>query len=349
MEKNLINELNASGEAALYRAMRHFWHPVMYTSELDDKPKRAILLDEQLVIVRMGGQVRAFKDLCIHRGTAMSLGWVEDNELRCPYHGWAYGADGVCTKIPARFGASIPTKARLQPYLVEEKFGLIWVCLEDEPQHPIPEFPEASDPDYQIVPIPPYEWHCSMHRRLENFVDFAHFSWVHDGVLGDRNKPEVPEHDVWREGAELRTKVVLPEATNNLRNQDLAGGETHLYTEKNYRIYIPGGVWVQHCMTPKDHYTLFMVTSPIGPKKTRSFTFLARDSDLDTSDQEYLDFEGVVLGQDEPIVASQRPEELPVDLSTELHIKGADRLSLEYRRWLIEIANSLGLENIHDR
>jgi hypothetical protein len=41
-------------------------------------------------------------------------------------------------------------------------------------------------------------------------------------------------------------------------------------------------------------------------------------------------------------VESQRPEELPIDLSAELHVRGADKVSLEYRRWLIELAKSLG-------
>src|SRR5262249_17568547 len=92
-------------------AMRWFWHPVMYASELTDAPRGAVLLGEPVVLVRLAGEVRCFADLCVHRGTALSLGWVEDGELRCAYHGWAYGPDGVCTKIPARFGDSIPRRA----------------------------------------------------------------------------------------------------------------------------------------------------------------------------------------------------------------------------------------------
>ena len=46
----------------------------------------------------------------------------------------------------------------------------------------------------------------------------------------------------------------------------------------------------------------------------------------------------VILGQDQPIVESQRPEELPVDLTSEMHVKGADLGTVEFRRWLISIA-----------
>src|SRR5438309_591865 len=139
------NELDASAEASLYRALRRMWHPVAQAADIADAPQKAVLLDEQLVVVRLGGQVRVFPDLCVHRGTALSLGWVEDDQLRCAYHGWTYGADGVCTSIPARFGSNIPRRARLRPYQVAEAYGLIWVCLEDEPRYPIPEFPEWGD------------------------------------------------------------------------------------------------------------------------------------------------------------------------------------------------------------
>jgi Vanillate O-demethylase oxygenase C-terminal domain len=41
--------------------------------------------------------------------------------------------------------------------------------------------------------------------------------------------------------------------------------------------------------------------------------------------------------QDQVILEKQRPEELPLDLSAELHIKGPDAVALEYRRMLAEL------------
>src|SRR5207244_4295669 len=120
-----------------------------------------------------------------------------DDQLRCAYHGWTYGADGGCTSIPARFGGSIPKRARLRSYPVVESGGLVWVCLEDEPRFPPPAFPEHDDPTYGLVAMPDYVWQCSPARRIENYVDFAHFPWVHDGILGSRDRPEVHDHEVW--------------------------------------------------------------------------------------------------------------------------------------------------------
>jgi hypothetical protein len=51
--------------------------------------------------------------------------------------------------------------------------------------------------------------------------------------------------------------------------------------------------------------------------------------------------EGRIQQQDKPVVESQRPEMLPFDLSAELHIRGIDKASLEYRKWLVELTRAV--------
>jgi vanillate O-demethylase monooxygenase subunit len=345
---SIANELDVAGEARLYRAMRWFWHPVMYASELTDSPQRAVLLEEPLVLVRLAGQVRCFADLCVHRGTALSLGWVEDGQLRCAYHGWAYGPDGVCTKIPSRFGDNIPRRARLKPYQVAEASGLIWVCLEDQPIYPIPEFPQGSDASHRIVELESYDWETSAARRIENYVDFAHFAWVHDGVLGDRHHPEVPDHDVWREDHRLRFGEASlhephPDAEHGevARSRDRQGLPDRTGTilaDKSYNLFMPYTVLLDQRLPGDRHYLLFFSCCPVGPRTTRCFTRIGRNYDLGKADDaKFIEFNQLIVGQDRPVVESQRPEELPVDLSDELHIRGVDRVSLEYRKWLVEL------------
>jgi phenylpropionate dioxygenase-like ring-hydroxylating dioxygenase large terminal subunit len=342
-----LNELDVLGEAALYRTMRRSWHPICYAAELGEGPRAITLLDERLVVVRLGGRVRVFPDLCVHRGTALSLGWVEGDQLRCAYHGWTYGPDGICTSIPARFGGSIPRRARLRSYRAEERCGLVWVCLDEDPVFALPEFPEYEDPNFKVVAVPAYEWSCSAARRIENYVDFSHFAWVHDGVLGDRKEPEVPDHDVWREGSELRFGEGFfraphgAEESERARSQDREGLPYKTGTvlaDKSYRLMMPFTVWLDQRLPDDKHYVLYFSASPVGAKRTRCFTFMARNYEKEPeNDEKFLQFNELVVGQDRPIVESQRPEELPVDLAAELHIKGVDRISLEYRKWLIEL------------
>lgn len=341
-----INELDPAGERRLYRALRHFWHPVAYGSGVRDGPVRATLLDEQLVLVRLGGEVRCFRDLCVHRGTALSLGWIDDDRLRCAYHGWTYGPDGVCTEIPARFGSNIPSRARLTPYPVREANGLVYVCLERDPVFPVPEFPQWADPAFRCVEVEAYDWPTSAARRIENYVDFSHFAWVHDGVLGDREHPEVPDHDVVREGAELRFGYAdYVEPADIDKNEGLeAEADRTVNTHLGYRLSMPNTVLLEQDLPGGHRYVLFFGVCPVGERVTRNFTFMGRNYQLDDpeeGDRKMLEFNALVIGQDLPVVSSQRPEQLPYDLSAELHIRGVDRVSLEYRKWLVELTERL--------
>jgi phenylpropionate dioxygenase-like ring-hydroxylating dioxygenase large terminal subunit len=69
--------------------LRRCWHPVGYSRELPRAPRATTLLDEPLVLWRdSAGAAHAFRDVCVHRGTALSLGAVEGDEIVCAYHGW---------------------------------------------------------------------------------------------------------------------------------------------------------------------------------------------------------------------------------------------------------------------
>jgi vanillate O-demethylase monooxygenase subunit len=340
------NQLDVAGEARLYRALRHFWQPVMYAADLGERPEKVVLLGEQLVVARLGSEVRCFADLCVHRGTALSLGRVEGDQLRCAYHGWTYGPDGMCTSIPSCHGVHIPRRAQLTAYSATEAAGLVWVCLGGEPRLPVPEFPQLDDPRFRVITVEPYEWDTSAARRLENYVDFGHFAWVHDGVLGSRDHPEVPDHEVQRVGGELRfgyTDFAEPAATT--KNEGTGTHATELIpTQISYRLFMPSSVLLDQELPGGYHYLLFFTVCPVGPRRVRAFTMMGRDyqlDDVEAGDQTMRDFNDLVIAQDRPVVESQRPENLPFDLSAELHIRGADKVSLEYRRWLIELASEL--------
>jgi nitrite reductase/ring-hydroxylating ferredoxin subunit len=80
------------------------------------------------------GEAHVWEDLCIHRGARLSKGWIADNTVVCPYHGWRYDGSARCVLIPAAPGQSIPPKARAFPLRTRELDGLIWATL-GEPAH----------------------------------------------------------------------------------------------------------------------------------------------------------------------------------------------------------------------
>jgi phenylpropionate dioxygenase-like ring-hydroxylating dioxygenase large terminal subunit len=121
--------MQAPGAFADLTALRECWHPVAFAGELAGQPVHADLLGQPLVLWRgQDGRPRANSDLCVHRGTALSLGWVRGDELVCPYHGWRYRADGRCAAIPQLEDPSrVPRKARIGAFGCQERYGLIWV------------------------------------------------------------------------------------------------------------------------------------------------------------------------------------------------------------------------------
>ena len=197
-------------------ALRQCWHPVGYSSKLTNEPRRAQLLGELIVLWRdSSGKAHALADMCIHRGTALSIGWVTGDEIVCPYHGWRFASSGACTLIPQLEDPTrIPSKARVNAYQCKERYGLLWVSL-DDPRWPLPEIPEFESAEFQLVSTGPYEWRADASRQLENFTDFGHFAWVHPGILGDPNRPVVPKHTVEAKGHVIHYEVVRPEAQRN--------------------------------------------------------------------------------------------------------------------------------------
>ena len=138
-EEFLLDSPDYPGDLARY------WHPIAHADEVGREPTRAVLLGRPVVLFRDEQGVVAFRDLCVHRGTRLSLGRITpDGNLQCPYHGWEYDRTGQCVRIPARPpDAPIPRSACALAYQTQEAYGLVWLCL-GEPAYPIPRSPAGS-------------------------------------------------------------------------------------------------------------------------------------------------------------------------------------------------------------
>src|SRR5262249_48800605 len=151
-----------------------------------------------------------FFDLCLHRGVALSLGKVCADELVCPYHGWRYNTSGACTFIPQLAEPErVPGKVKAAIYHCMERYGLVWVALENT-LWPIPEVPELECDEWVVIPCGSFPWRCNASRQVENFTDFGHFAFVHEGLLGDQQKSVVPDYKVITDGNILKYEIVQP-------------------------------------------------------------------------------------------------------------------------------------------
>ena len=335
--------LDEANEELVYRSLRNYWHPVAYTSDVDNEPLAFQLLDTQLVMVRVDGEVHVYNDLCAHRGTALSLGCVtERGTLRCPHHGWEYDVDGLCMRIPQRQDLVEQLSPRILKFKSVEQGGLVWACLEDEPRFPVPRFPHHDDDSFDKIAIPEPEWGCSAVRRTENYTDLSHFAIVHDGLLGDVNHPEVPEHRTWREDDGVLRMELLEaqlEPTATVKNAAISVSDSLAEIMKQWHIYMPLTVLLETTQPSGEQYVLFFHPTPVSRHRTANFTIAARNfGDANKLQSEVVEFGQEVYSQDRPIVESQRPNSVPVDLSREIYLRDAEVLAVQYRRWMIELA-----------
>jgi len=338
-------------EHPLYQCLHQFWHPVAYASDITQTPQQVTLLDEHIVLVRINGQLLALADRCAHRGAALSNGMVVDGTLECPYHGWRYSLAGDCVKIPARNELVAVMKPKVKRYVVTEACGMVWVCLEDTPRFDPPTFPEFDDPAFRLIRGPVYDWETSTPRRLENFVDFSHFAFVHDGSIGSRLRPEVDTVEPWREAQTGTLRFERPPIKEPSvgKKRQLLGitGDEWIAVANSYHVTMPHSVHLRRRFENGKHYVLLMAACPISAVKTRSFWWIARDFGVEAEhDDFFLDFERIVLEQDKPVIESQTPKFAPVmgkEARLELPVRGADAVTLEYRKWLLELTHEYGL------
>lgn len=310
------------------------WHPVAFAHEVPaDAPHAVKLLDELIVLWRTAdGRPQAMKDLCIHRGTALSLGWVKNDCIVCPYHAWEYNTAGDCVHIPQSRHVTIPTKAKTPVYACQERYGLIWVCLSGQPAYPLPEIPEFENGDWKIVNTGPFNWNSDASRQLENFTDFGHFPWVHPGLLGDPSRPIVPDYTVEARGNVLYYDVVRPEATNTdefpvFANEEVVQPERR----SRYQLHLPYTVVLRLGWGGEKGMVYFFVSQPIAKDRCRGYCIIGRNYDLEQPDTILQEFENTIFGQDQRVVESQRPEQVPFDLADELHLQ-FDAVAINYRR-----------------
>jgi phenylpropionate dioxygenase-like ring-hydroxylating dioxygenase large terminal subunit len=309
------------------------WHVVCRSADLlPSQPYPVRLLDEDLVLWRVGGQVRAWQDLCIHRGTKLSLGRVEGEALICPYHGWVYNEQGQCVMIPAHPDQKPPERARVLAYQAQERYGWVWVSL-GQPSHDLPAFTEWDDASFRKIACGPYHFRASAPRVIENFLDVAHFPFVHEGYLGDPRFTEISDYQA----------VIGPDGitADDIRvwQPDPDGTGVGKHVAYTYRVLRP--LQAYFVKRAEQVFAIYFAVTPLSELESQGWMWIAMNYGHDLPEDHLRAFQDTVAGQDIPIVESQRPERLPLDLQAELHLR-SDRTAIAYRRWLRELGLTFG-------
>ena len=313
------------------------WHAVARSCDVGDQQVAgARLLGEDLVVWRQNGTVMAWKDLCVHRGTRLSLGQVTGLGLECAYHGWTYDQAGSCVHIPSRPQQHPPSRACATVYGATEAHGLIWASL-GRPSNSPPQYDEWDDPAYRHVLGGPYPIRAAAPRVIENFLDASHFPFVHEGILGDRDHAELGDYAV-ETGPDGITALDINTWTPNPDGSGEAKMAQWLYRVLRpltayIALSVPGG--------GPERYTMYFAVTPVDEHNSVGWMWNSMNYNHDLSDEEFGAYIDEIVLQDIPIVESQRPELLPLELQAELHVR-ADKTAVAYRRWLKDLGLTFG-------
>jgi nitrite reductase/ring-hydroxylating ferredoxin subunit len=111
--------------------LRRYWHPVGLVSDATDIPRKVRVLGEDLVLFRdKHGRPGLLHARCCHRGTTLYYGKVEEDGIRCCYHGWKFDTEGHCLEQPCEpEGGLFKDKVRQPWYPLQERYGLIFAYL----------------------------------------------------------------------------------------------------------------------------------------------------------------------------------------------------------------------------
>jgi phenylpropionate dioxygenase-like ring-hydroxylating dioxygenase large terminal subunit len=291
------------------------------------------LAGEDVVLWRSGTGLHAWQDLCVHRGVRLSLGTVDGCRLRCAYHGWTYDESGRCVHMPAHPALKPPAKARVRVFHVVEAAGLVWVSMAEQPG-PLPRLPEFDDAAFRCIPCGPLPAEAGAPRLIENFLDVAHLPIVHAGTLGVPERAEIGDYRVEETGEGLLARDI------RIYQPDPDGLRQAGEVSYDYGILAPFTVFLRkrhggRCLTILFHAT------PVSETRSEARFAIFMNYGESGDDAAAVDFQRRIFAEDRPVVESQRPERLPLDLAEELHLP-SDRLAIAYRKYIRRLGLTFG-------
>jgi vanillate O-demethylase monooxygenase subunit len=170
------------------------WYAVAWSHEVGKREILArTLCSRPLALWRKpDNQVVAVDDACWHRLAPLSLGWLENGEVVCKYHGLRFSGDGRCTHMPSQDEVSPGAGVRAYPAVERHRF--VWIWLGD---------PSKADP----ARVPDMHWNedqdwagdgktlfakCDYRLFADNLMDLTHETFVHASSIGNTAVAEAP-------------------------------------------------------------------------------------------------------------------------------------------------------------
>lgn len=213
---------------------------------------------------------------------------------------------------------------------VQARYDHVWTTLGDAPR-PLFEIEEAAETDRTFVPCGSVRVRCSPLRAVENFLDIAHFPYVHTNILGAEPHTEVAPYKV-----EIREDVDEVWATKIAFYQPQAAksATSAITTQYEYRVPAPTTAILYKTCPPRPEAmdVIAIFVQPVSEEECIAWPWMALYDDT-TPFAELVQFQQEIFLQDRSILENQIPVRLPLDPRMEIPTR-ADLTSVVYRRWL---------------
>jgi len=170
------------------RLLRDYWQPVALSEQLvGERPLCPVtIMGERLVLFKTeSGQLALMDRHCAHRGADLCYGRLENNGLRCPFHGWLYDGHGQCVETPAEpVESTFHHSIRLRNYPCIERNGVIFAWLGSSEPSALPELDCLQVPQSHSFAFKGL-MECNWLQALEVGIDPAHASYLHRYLVDD--------------------------------------------------------------------------------------------------------------------------------------------------------------------
>lgn len=166
------------------------WYVACTPDELQDKPLGRQICGERMVFYRAHeGRVAAVEDFCPHRGAPLSLGYVENGNLVCGYHGLVMGCDGKTVEMPGQRVRGFPCN---KTFAAVERYGFIWVWPGDQAlaDPALIHHLEWADNDQWAYGGGLFHIQCDYRLMIDNLMDLTHETYVHASSIGQKEIDE---------------------------------------------------------------------------------------------------------------------------------------------------------------
>ena len=171
---------------------KNAWYVACTPDELQGKPLGRQICGEHMVFYRAHeGRVAAVEDFCPHRGAPLSLGYVENGNLVCGYHGLVMGCDGKTVEMPGQRVRGFPCN---KTFAAVERYGFIWVWPGDQAlaDPALIHHLEWADNDQWAYGGGLFHIQCDYRLMIDNLMDLTHETYVHASSIGQKEIDEAP-------------------------------------------------------------------------------------------------------------------------------------------------------------